>query len=211
MADDASNAGGKPADDQGKKAIDLTPDEILKALEGREKEAGGVVALTGYVAESPEPDHIRLYFDLDLKSYCDIPVGEVVHRERFSRADAPNASRVFVRPDYKVKVVHAVEVEASFLQGGIAAAHPIRDGGKTICPFPVLVPQTIISQTVCIVSTTPGCNFTGGTVYQAHGYLPQTILSQTVCIISTTPGCVFTASACELVLSAVAPVLCQPK
>lgn len=208
MADEAPAAGGAPADDR-KKKIDLTPDEILGAIEGLPEGIGSVAPLTGYVAESPKPDHIRLYFDLDKKSYCDIPVGEVVHRERFTRPDAPNASRVFVRSDYKVTVVRTVEVQASFLQGGIAATHPIRDTTKQACQLPVIVPQTIISQTVCVL-TTPTCTVQAGQQCQPQVQIPQTIISQTVCVL-TTPTCPPDGPTYGAVLSLVAPDLCRPK
>jgi hypothetical protein len=107
---------------------DLTPDDVIERASASEKGKHGLAVLTGYLGASPKgADHVRFYFDLDLKTYCDIAVADIVHRERVERVDEPNASRIFVAADAVLRVVQEADVEASFLEGPIAEAHPIQE------------------------------------------------------------------------------------
>jgi hypothetical protein len=121
--------------------VDLTPDEVITKLIAPTGEAQSAVTLVGYLGPSPKGDtHVRFYFNLDLGTYCDIPRNEILKREKIQRPDDADASKIIVRGDLKLEVVHAVTVgtEASFLQGNIAATHDW--GACQVCGCPPWIP-----------------------------------------------------------------------
>lgn len=79
--------------------------------------------LTGYLGSSSEPGHTRLYFDLQLSSFVEIPDDAILHVEETSSEGAPlAASYVWIRRD--ATLVHGrpgpERVRAKFLEGPIA-------------------------------------------------------------------------------------------
>jgi hypothetical protein len=152
MASDLG-ASGKSQGDGGDAPLDLSPDDVIRNINKYGEPGQGAVAVTGYLGESPQDGHVRLYFDLGLKTYCDIAITDIVHRERIVRSDDANASRVFVGAGVVLRVVQEVEAEAFFLQGSIASSHPIRDE-KTGFSIPQTIQTlTLISKQNCLTIT----------------------------------------------------------
>ena len=112
--------------ESGEPKVDLSPDEIVSKISATYGEGKRVVTLVGYLGQSPEGDeYVRFYPDISLRIYCDIPGDKVILRERVPLIDVPNASKIVVAGDLKLKLVKEAEMEASFLGGAIAAAYSL--------------------------------------------------------------------------------------
>ena len=81
------------------------------------------ILLTGYLAESSEPGHTRLYFDAQLNTYVDIPDDAILHEEEVS-STPPGQSYVWIKQD--AQVIHGEaapqRTKSSFFEGPIAEA-----------------------------------------------------------------------------------------
>ena len=81
------------------------------------------ILLTGYLGDSSEPGHTRLYFDAQLNSYVDIPNDAILHEEEIS-STPPGQTYVWIKQD--AQVIHGEaapqRTKSSFFEGPIAAA-----------------------------------------------------------------------------------------
>jgi hypothetical protein len=81
------------------------------------------IVLSGYLGSSSEPGHTRVYFDLQLSSFVEIPDDAILHVEETATGDSPlGVSYVWIKRD--ATLVHGrpgpERVRAKFLEGPIA-------------------------------------------------------------------------------------------
>ncbi|HXT79243.1 MAG TPA: hypothetical protein VN702_06750, partial [Acetobacteraceae bacterium] len=106
------------------------------------KQPPDAAVLTGYLGSSSEPAHTRLYFDLQLSSFVEIPDDAILHVEDSATDTAPlGPSYVWVKRD--ATLVHGVpgpeRVRARFLEGPIAQM----GAGMAGAAVPPIPPQTV--------------------------------------------------------------------
>lgn len=105
--------------------IDLTTHRLVAKLHPEPDEPQDTVALLGYFGPSKKADHVRLYADLSFRRYFDIPTSGIVRTEPIVSEDENSPTAVFVLPATRLEVVETACqcMEASYLQGSIAATH----------------------------------------------------------------------------------------
>src|SRR3954451_2110686 len=102
---------------------DLTPDELAPAAGDQPPDA---VPIYGILGESPLASNVRLFLDVGLSTYYDIPVEGIVKREKVPADQSPlgvDSSLLFVLKGIQL-TVHHVEtrsVEEEFLSGDFTA------------------------------------------------------------------------------------------
>jgi hypothetical protein len=81
-----------------------------------------VAVLHGFLGDSTQPDHYRLYLSRTLSSYVDIPADQILHT---SQLPNDGGTRVWVPRTLELRFVRTVstEVQARFLQGSIVSRH----------------------------------------------------------------------------------------
>jgi hypothetical protein len=144
------NSPGKKKDKSPPKAdeqkVDLTPDQMLTELLDEFGDLKDVVVLAGHLGPSNRDGHVRLYPELDYRTYFEVPKTAILRRERLEPAPGGKPTRIVVDASAKLEVVQIVEqtIEASFLRGPIASAHSLgtgqaRDDSKSttccVCTF----------------------------------------------------------------------------
>ncbi len=88
--------------------------------------------LTGFLGDSSEAGHTRLYFDAELASYVEIPDEAILHVEPMAREQSPlEGFLVWIQRDARLiqGKVGSPRVSASFLEGPIAAQAQRRAAG----------------------------------------------------------------------------------
>jgi hypothetical protein len=95
------------------------------------------LVLQGYLGSSSEPDHTRLYFDLPLSTFVEIPDAAILHVENTATAEMPlGVSYVWIDSD--ATLVHGrpgpERVRARFLEGPIAQAGAVAPQLQPIPP-----------------------------------------------------------------------------
>jgi hypothetical protein len=125
---------------------DLTPDEGAPAPGD---EPPGSVPIYGILGKSPVASSARLFLDVGLTTYYDIPIEGIVKREKVPAGESPlgvDSSLLFVLKDIKL-VVHHVDtrtVEEEFVSGDFTAPGsftPAASVGPAVGGVPGL-PQT---------------------------------------------------------------------
>jgi hypothetical protein len=117
----------------------ITPTHpIVQAILEVTQSPEDVAVLVGYFGPSSKPDYVRLYFSLDLHSYCELynPAGGGdILATLPSNPNNPNAPTfVLVKASANIEVIQtsSTGVQASFLQGAIAATNESFIGGPVI-------------------------------------------------------------------------------
>jgi hypothetical protein len=95
--------------------------------------------LTGYLGDSAKDGHARLYFDVDLSSYVDIPADDLLHAQRLPQDQSPLGEViVWIRRTAKlVQGTEGAQAAGSWFEGPIVqeqygtAAVPNAIGGIT--------------------------------------------------------------------------------
>jgi hypothetical protein len=109
------------------------------------KEPADALALTGYLAESAKEDHHRLYLDVNLSSYVDIPAEDVVHGQRVQEGSTLAEVIVWVRREARLSYGPTAAQAGGFFDGSIIDQFGGYGGypGITIpfCPPPTLPPR----------------------------------------------------------------------
>ncbi len=132
----------------GDQKVDLSPTPVVQKLMDPSGSLPEVVTLVGYLGASDRNDSVRLYLDLDFKSYFEIPKeGAVVYRVPDDPADLASPSKILVRATAKITFVRVLEhaAEAAFLVGSIRSGSPVHG--------PVCYPPCRISPCVHDAST----------------------------------------------------------
>jgi hypothetical protein len=79
-------------------------DEFVSKVAADPREHRGACVMVGYVGESTEPDHARLYLDEGLNTYVDVPASDILASQELAEEHSPlGGSRVWVKPDAKIK------------------------------------------------------------------------------------------------------------
>ena len=114
------------------------------------------VALSGFVGRSAEDGKIRLYVDASFRSYYEISIPDIVHRQQLPATQAPlGGSVVYVKGGASLRRVQvSAEVEARFLQGpmsSIGGALSLAGAGRAFSrrPFPTLLTCPSNAPTSC--------------------------------------------------------------
>ncbi|MEO1700343.1 MAG: hypothetical protein AAFU73_23855, partial [Planctomycetota bacterium] len=119
--------------------------EIVKKVVGDASDPVASTLLRGYVGESSEPEHVRLYVDPSFGAYVEIPADDVLHVHDTQSKSAPlGPAYVWVRLGSELKHGHT---GSSYLKGEIAdalsdaAASQQATTGLPVCPATVLPTQ----------------------------------------------------------------------
>jgi hypothetical protein len=104
---------------------DSTPPthELIKKMLAHKPEPQDVVEVVGYIGPSPKTGTFRVYPQLDLRSYFEIPADSLIHHAPVDASDGSGPSRVLIAGSTKLEIVQVVD--ARFLRGYIASAHPL--------------------------------------------------------------------------------------
>jgi hypothetical protein len=129
------------------------------------KEPADALALTGYLGPSAKDDHHRLYLDLGLSSYVDIPSPDVLHGQRIQEDSALGEVVVWVRRDARLSYGPAAAEAGGFLEGPIAdqfgGAGGFPGGGyhtiPPFCPWPTVPPRCPLPTLRCPTTPWTGC------------------------------------------------------
>jgi hypothetical protein len=97
--------------------------ELIKKMLAYKPEPQDVVEVVGYIGPSPKAGTFRLYPRLDLRGYFEIPAGSLIHHAPVDASDISGPSRVLIAGSAKLEIVQVVD--ARFLRGYIASAHPL--------------------------------------------------------------------------------------
>lgn len=128
------------------------------------REPADAMALTGYLGASARDDHHRLYLDVGLSSYVDIPSADVLHGQRMQEDSALGEVIVWVRRDARLSYGPTAQA-SGFFDGSITEQFGGGFPPFTIPPFclpPTLPPRCFPPLTVqprCLPPTIPlrGC------------------------------------------------------
>jgi hypothetical protein len=113
--------------------MDLTPDHITERLVSDPSQPADATVLSGFLGRSSREGHERLYLDLELRSYVEVPRDAILHRERVGSEDSPmgQGTRLWVRSGTRLthQVAQPQMVQAEFLSGPLTqhltGAHPL--------------------------------------------------------------------------------------
>ena len=121
---DSTGENKPPVKDAGGKDIPIN--EIIANLVKDLHDPPGSVVLSGFIGPSNREGVVRVYSDLNLRSFCEVRGTDILHVHEVEPNHPETASHIVIKASANVAWVQTVE--ASFLQGAIAAAHPIRSG-----------------------------------------------------------------------------------
>ena len=99
--------------------LDLEPDDLVERVIGESAGATGAqradaALLGGFLGRSSVEEHVRLYPDPTLSTYVEVSTTDVLHRERVQGGSAIS-TRLWVKPDAPVRVVHSTRAQAQSL------------------------------------------------------------------------------------------------
>src|SRR4051795_8450603 len=102
---------------------DLTPDALAPAAGDQPPDA---IPIYGILGDSPVASNVRLFLDVGLTTYYDIPIEGIVKREKVPADQSPlgvDSSLLFVLKDIKLTAHHTKTrtVEEEFLSGDFTA------------------------------------------------------------------------------------------
>lgn len=111
-----------------------SPDNFIAKIVKDPRSVPETLMLTGYLGASSEPAHKRLYFDIELASYIEIPEDAILHHENIQTSAPITQDFVWIKKD--AIVIHGkVGIErkhSKFLEGEIVndhlAASPYKGG-----------------------------------------------------------------------------------
>jgi hypothetical protein len=125
----------EPTSDSGAQGVDLTPHPILDRIT-KKGEPSEVVVVVGFLGATDDTNLVRIYLDLSLRAYLEVPVGKVLYVEKFDPSDETQPTRIIVASDCNLKFVQTFE--ASFITGSIVSANPTMPpaatGGLGVAP-----------------------------------------------------------------------------
>jgi hypothetical protein len=96
---------------------------LIKHIQEHETEPQSGTVLVGYPGPSPKAGFVRLYFQLDLRAYVEIPEDSILHHAPVEPDNEAGPMKVVVTGSAKIEVVRVLE--AAFLQGSIASGYPV--------------------------------------------------------------------------------------
>jgi hypothetical protein len=116
-----------PAKPGGHEHLDFTPDPRIAALLSAGEESADLVFLTGFLGPSKRPEYVRLYVDLDLSCYFEIPKSAFAYTGPINSADETQPRKFAIFATTKLEFVQ--HIPASFLQGPITSSLPLAAAG----------------------------------------------------------------------------------
>jgi hypothetical protein len=115
---------------QDSEPIDFTPHRMAPRArtDSGEDSNAGMAVLTGFVGESAQAGHIRLYLDLSFSSYCEIATKDVVKTKKVDASDDDSPTVLWVTGAAQVGLVRVGQTSgtASFISGAIRDGHAAR-------------------------------------------------------------------------------------
>src|SRR5258708_17742534 len=155
------------------------------------------ILLKGYLGESSEEGHTRLYLDAQLSNYVEVPDDAILHEQDVPKDQSP-LGETYVWIDQDAQVIHGAagpqRQKSKFLEGPIAAAAagaglgpiaPVSGIGPAcqtgiqcfptpLCvptPFPFCDPQTPVCTPLphCVATPLPFCHVTADCQLQTAG------------------------------------------
>lgn len=85
-------------------ARQLKPQSFIAALVKDPARPPKVRLISGFIGESSEKDHTRIYLDAELRRYVDIPSNGIVHAKLVPEASSPlGGVHVWVREDVAIR------------------------------------------------------------------------------------------------------------
>jgi hypothetical protein len=208
---------------------DLTPD----AAAPPPGEPPDTIPIYGILGESPVASSVRLYLDIGMSTYYDIPIEGIADRQKVPADKSPlgvDSTLLFVRKGIRL-VVHHTEsrtVEEEFLSGDFTAPGSFAPPGapgpgpgpgippSEICPtnigctFVACPPRTIATVCTRIGCQTQllGCGTrTAATVCFSHGPCNLVTQAATVCRPSLGIACTITGCPPECVVRSIRPTI----
>ena len=115
-------------------------DEFIKAVRPDPKSTTPLVMLTGYIGESSEEGHIRMYEGSNLARFFEIPESAILHAEPNTKEEDPlGGSKIWVKAD-TVFIYgdpnQELRPKGSFLQGSLYDSYVQYPGGPNIIVGP---------------------------------------------------------------------------
>ena len=100
------------------------------------KNPPNTLLLKGYLGDSSDEGHTRLYFDAQLSNYVEIPNDAILHEEEVAPQNSPaGESFIWIKPDADVIYGQAgPRAKGKFFEGAIAQA--------AAAPIPTLEPPS---------------------------------------------------------------------
>jgi len=127
--------------------LELSNNPLLEAIKPQPDDQRQFLVLLGYISATT-PDTVSVYPDLDLRTYLQIPRGEIVWAEKAIPGQQSSPTKLVINAAAKVNRVTSRNVEAVFLSGMIASSClPTSAAGVSV---KVLVEKEV-------VPTTPTC------------------------------------------------------
>jgi hypothetical protein len=116
-----------------------------------------LVALEGYLGPTLTTGSVRLYLDLDFRTYVEIPEDQIIYPDPSNAEQSAaltkdvNPTKIFIPASTKIEVVEvqSASIEASFLQGHVTSTHPVG-----MCGTP---PAHHTTRTTCSRTPRPSC------------------------------------------------------
>lgn len=99
--------------------------EWVQKVKGEPSGTTQLVVVNGYIGDSPQPDHVRIYFDSRLSRFVDVPETAVRHQEDIANSNPPGAQRIWLDPDAEIKIAPQTTT-AKFLDGNVARTYAAR-------------------------------------------------------------------------------------
>ena len=87
------------------------------------------VQVLGYLARSSRDGFLRIYRDLSLCMYCEVPEKHVLYSAKADPEHEEQPTLIILDASAKLTIIQSQTVEASFLKGSIASAYPIAPSG----------------------------------------------------------------------------------
>jgi len=129
----------KPQAKAGKEEVELPIHPLIPKLIPSPDAPPDAVVLTGYLGPSPQAENVRFYLDLSFQTYFEIPKSGVLHADAADASDESKPTKIVIEASTKLDLVHTLE--ASYLKGAIASAHPA-GANAPMCP---LTPKTCVA------------------------------------------------------------------
>jgi hypothetical protein len=118
----------------------IPEDDFVSKIVKDPKQPPDAMLLSGYIGKSSEADHVRLYFDPELRNYVEIPSDAILHTQAASTEGSTlGGSHVWIKRD--AEVIHGKvgpqRTKSKFFEGPIAAAGV---GGTGVAGFSTALP-----------------------------------------------------------------------
>src|SRR6266849_7175166 len=129
----------------------IKPDEVTTKVVADPKTPADVILVTGFLGDSSEPEHVRIYWDASMGSYIDLDTSDIVHTEPIPRDQSPlGGSYIWLKRSARGLSAGqgGSPMTGRFFEGPLMAAYGPQFGGATMAD-PALAAQLAIPSLVC--------------------------------------------------------------